>query len=254
MKRKIRNWYLKSYSADNLAKEIKKEVTYEGLYKTLKSKGDVYEFLGVEDSLIRENCFAELANILKKDYSYVYDLWLNGFREEKELIWICVYRDTIERHDDNDNLTELLVTKDFARQYYNECKKEDSVYADADDFLDDYCADDTEDFYEYAKKHNAILDRGDWGKILTKNQKETIIREVSLLKERDEGVGIDLNDEKGLFIQVVDYGEGKEYLIELNDIDEDRTYEPCASYNASSEFGNMEKLIFNIENYLKEEL
>lgn len=90
--------------------------------------------------------------------------------------------------------------------------------------------------------------------ILTKELKETIIKEVSLLGKEWDSVGIDLNKAKGLFIQVVNYGEGKEYLIELNDIDEDRNYEPCASYNAWSVFGDMENLIRTIESYLKEEL
>ena len=33
----------------------------------------------------------------------------------KETVWICVYRDTIEEHEDNNNLTEVQVTKEFAR-------------------------------------------------------------------------------------------------------------------------------------------
>ena len=79
-------------------------------------------------------------------------------------IWICVYRDTIEQHDDNNNLTEVLVEKTFAEQYYNECiaTLEDNVYETFDDFLNEFTADDTEDFYEYAMKHNAVLDKENW--------------------------------------------------------------------------------------------
>ena len=40
-----------------------------------------------------------------------------------ETIWICVYRDTIEEHNNNDNLTEVKVTMDFFKQYFNERKK-----------------------------------------------------------------------------------------------------------------------------------
>lgn len=168
----------------------------------------------------------------------------------KDRIWMCVYRDTIEEHNKDWNLTELLVTKDFARQYYNDCvKANDDVYGNADDFLNDFTADDTEDFYEYAKEHNAILDRYDWGEILSEEIKKNIREEVSLLKDVWDAVGIDLNEEKGLFIQVLDYGEGKEYFIELNDI-VDRAYEPCANYNESSEFGDIDKLMLCIEDYL----
>lgn len=89
--------------------------------------------------------------------------------------------------------------------------------------------------------------------ILTKELKETIIREVSLLEKEWDAVGIDLNEEKGLFIQVENYGDDKGYFIELNDI-YDREYEPCASYNAWAVFGDMENLIKTIESYLKEEI
>lgn len=85
---------------------------------------------------------------------------------------------------------------------------------------------------------------------IVKELKDKIIKEVNLLENVDDCVGIKIGNGKGLFIQVVDYGEGKEYLIELNDVDEDNIYEPCKEYNAFSEFGDMEKLIENIEKYL----
>ena len=81
--------------------------------------------------------------------------------------------------------------------------------------------------------------------------KSQIIEEVKMLKNIDDCVGINIGNNKGLFIQVVDYDEEKEYLIELNDIDKDDTYEPCKEYNASSKFGDMEELIRVVEEYLK---
>ena len=77
-----------------------------------------------------------------------------------ETIWICVYRDTIEQHDDNNNLTEVQVTKEFAEQYFNEYQKE--YYDTLDDFLNEYTADETQDFYSYAMKHNAVLNKENW--------------------------------------------------------------------------------------------
>ena len=79
------------------------------------------------------------------------------------LTWICVYRDTIEEHDEDWNLSEVLVMRDFARQYFEECKAED--YDDSivfDNWVMNYDADDTEDFYDYAMKHNAVLDINHW--------------------------------------------------------------------------------------------
>lgn len=77
-----------------------------------------------------------------------------------EKIWICVYRDTVETHNDNWNLTEIQVAKDFAEQYFNECK---TKYFDSfEDFLNEYTADDTEDFYHYALKHHEIISIAHW--------------------------------------------------------------------------------------------
>lgn len=79
----------------------------------------------------------------------------------EEKIWICVYRDTIEEHDDDWNLTEVLVTRGFAEQYFSECNKGE-YFKDLEDFLTEYTADDTEDFYGYAMKHNAVIETQNW--------------------------------------------------------------------------------------------
>lgn len=78
-----------------------------------------------------------------------------------EKIWICVYRDTIEEHNASTNLTEVLVTREFAEQYFKECNKGE-YFRDLKDFLNGYTADDTQDFYEYAMKYNAVIDRENW--------------------------------------------------------------------------------------------
>ena len=73
-----------------------------------------------------------------------------------ENLWICVYRDTVEEHNENDNLAEILVTENFAKQYFNERFAEDGLTFN--DFLNEYTADWTEDFYSYAMKHNAVIE------------------------------------------------------------------------------------------------
>ena len=77
-----------------------------------------------------------------------------------EKLWICVYRDTIEEHDESENLTEVLVTKDFFEQYFNERQK--GYFNSIEEFLDEYTADHTEDFYEYAMNHNAVIKTENW--------------------------------------------------------------------------------------------
>lgn len=78
-----------------------------------------------------------------------------------ETIWICVYRDTIEEHDDDWNLTEVQVTKEFAEQYFKECGKGE-YFNNFEEFYEEYTADDTEDFWAYAMKHNAVIAKENW--------------------------------------------------------------------------------------------
>lgn len=69
--------------------------------------------------------------------------------------WIFVYRDTIEEHDEIDNLAEVQVTREFVEQYVKE--RQDGLFDNVEEFLNEYTADNTEDFYEYAMKHNAVI-------------------------------------------------------------------------------------------------
>ena len=73
----IKELYLKNYPQDELGNEINETATLEGLLRTLIINGDVYEYIGVEDSIMRVNIFDELADSLKVNYDHVYNLWMN---------------------------------------------------------------------------------------------------------------------------------------------------------------------------------
>lgn len=75
------------------------------------------------------------------------------------MIGITVYKDTIISHNDDDNLAEVFVEDEFANKYFNERLKE--VYGNItfDEWFNGIStADDTENFYDYAKAHNAIIE------------------------------------------------------------------------------------------------
>ena len=110
-----------------------------------------------------ENEAIELARAIAKENGL--DFILDYIESCEKVAWVCVYRDTIESHNEDWNLSEVLVTEDFARQYFEVCKAE--YYDDNitfDNWIMNYDADDTEDFYEYAMHHNAVLDVEHWGK------------------------------------------------------------------------------------------
>ena len=72
----IKQFYLETYPTDDMGNEIKDDTTFLGLVTELSSGKDVYDYLGVYDSLIRERLFSELAKQLKTTYENIYNLWL----------------------------------------------------------------------------------------------------------------------------------------------------------------------------------
>jgi len=73
----IKEFYCKNYPQDELGNEINETATFEGLLRALIINGDVYEYIGIEDSIIRVNIFDELADTLKVNYDHIYHLWIN---------------------------------------------------------------------------------------------------------------------------------------------------------------------------------
>jgi hypothetical protein len=73
----IREFYLENYPTDELGLELNETPTFSGLLNQLITSGDVYRYIGVADSVIRERLFERLAKELNVKYEYVYNLWLN---------------------------------------------------------------------------------------------------------------------------------------------------------------------------------
>ena len=74
----IKEFYLKTYPTDEMGEELNENATFVGLVTELFAMNNVYDYIGVGDSIIRERLFEELANQLNKPYDFVYDMWLKG--------------------------------------------------------------------------------------------------------------------------------------------------------------------------------
>jgi hypothetical protein len=72
----IREFYMTNFPTDELGEELNETPTFPGLLNQLIVGGDVYRYIGVDDSVIRERLFERLAEELEVDYNYVYNLWL----------------------------------------------------------------------------------------------------------------------------------------------------------------------------------
>ena len=74
----IRECYISNYRSDDMGDGINPTATFAGLLNQLIVGGDVYAYLYVYDSIIRERLFERLAEELNVKYEYVYNLWLNN--------------------------------------------------------------------------------------------------------------------------------------------------------------------------------
>tara|TARA_R100001510_G_C7581632_1_gene154402 strand:- start:344 stop:667 length:324 start_codon:yes stop_codon:yes gene_type:complete len=76
-KMNLKKFYTKNYSNDNYGKQINPLSTFVGLLDKLHKGHNIYDYIGISDSCIRERLFLELANILITDYDYIYKLWID---------------------------------------------------------------------------------------------------------------------------------------------------------------------------------
>lgn len=80
----IREFYVKNYPSDEMGKGINPEATFDGLVQTLNNRHylhDVYEYLNVYDSIIRERLFEKLSEILNCEYEVIYQSWLSPIKK-----------------------------------------------------------------------------------------------------------------------------------------------------------------------------
>lgn len=83
MKESATDWYAKKFKGDKKMAP-KDGVTFEQLYESLKKGENIYEKMGVDDSIVRERVMSEMADRLGVKYDHVYDLWLNGGEKDSE--------------------------------------------------------------------------------------------------------------------------------------------------------------------------
>lgn len=79
---KIKNWYTKTYPTDEIGKEINSNVSLWELWSYMSNGYNVYDVLGVRDSMVRERVFEKLSETLGVKYDVVYKKWLSSISYE----------------------------------------------------------------------------------------------------------------------------------------------------------------------------
>ena len=71
----VKLWYCDTYADDECGAGLN-DFTFYDVSTTLDMRKDVYNLFGVNDSIVRERIFEELAKIMQVDYDYIYAQWL----------------------------------------------------------------------------------------------------------------------------------------------------------------------------------
>ena len=74
----IREYYVNKYPTDELGVELNPDATLRGLFICLIDGVDIYEYIGVSDSTVRERLFETIAEEWNISYDSVYDIWINN--------------------------------------------------------------------------------------------------------------------------------------------------------------------------------
>lgn len=83
MEELIKYWYADNFPNDDLGVSLRHDITFQDCLDFLDNpsqfdfEGDFYKWIGVEDSVIRELIFTELAYRMDVDKEVIYDMWLN---------------------------------------------------------------------------------------------------------------------------------------------------------------------------------
>ncbi len=72
----VKDWYMYNYSSDELGRNINPFLNFSDLRVILDNHYDIYDHLGVEDSIIRERVFSRLAELLNVNYNVIFDKWI----------------------------------------------------------------------------------------------------------------------------------------------------------------------------------
>ena len=81
----VKEWYKNTFPQDELGDEINPNITFYDVFEALDHYKDIYELLGVDDSVVREKVFFGLDDILDAPDGYSYEQWEFGLDAREKL-------------------------------------------------------------------------------------------------------------------------------------------------------------------------
>ena len=80
MNEDIHDWYMKEFPDDDMGEDIKNITFGELLEQFCKHPENIYDTIGVYDSVIRERFFEQLSDMCNLDYDNFYNHWLYNIK------------------------------------------------------------------------------------------------------------------------------------------------------------------------------
>lgn len=72
----VANWYTKQYPKDPDGGDINKNINFIDVLSALNKGEDIYNIIGISDSIMRERIFEKLSKMTKLPYDTIYEMWL----------------------------------------------------------------------------------------------------------------------------------------------------------------------------------
>ena len=90
--------------------QIPEDLTFRKVLDALNNEEDIYDVIGVNDSVVREEIFILLSDLLEVEYDEIYQLWLHGPKKDKANENFTMKKEDINEEDINeeDTFEELI--------------------------------------------------------------------------------------------------------------------------------------------------
>lgn len=90
--------------------QIPEDLTFRKVMDALNNEEDIYDVIGVNDSVVREEIFILLSDLLDIEYDEIYQLWLHGPKKDKANENFTMKKEDVNEKDVNeeDTFEELI--------------------------------------------------------------------------------------------------------------------------------------------------
>ncbi len=78
MEESVKDWYCERYPDDELGEKINADLKFSEVVTELQNGDNIYESIGVGDSVVRERIFTELSDRMSVSYDEIYIMWLGN--------------------------------------------------------------------------------------------------------------------------------------------------------------------------------